>query len=176
MIYIVILGSGQKDDLLGDHVAFETVLNTSATGAVIPAMEYSSDNIKQKEILEEEPNETNGLQPSREKSVQSLVKPDESAGPPADEYMFFEDTDNDADEILPVEQRLMNHLLRNYERSVRPVKNASDTVFVRMGLTLTQIFDMVSKIWSNKVFPVPLYEALFISYEILPMKSGWCIE
>ena len=50
----------------------------------------------------------------------------------------------DDNEPLPVEQKLMNHLLRNYERSVRPVKNASDTVHVRMGLTLTQIFDMVS--------------------------------
>ena len=50
------------------------------------------------------------------KSVQSPVKAEESVGPPADEYMFFEDTDNNGDEILPVEQRLMNHLLRNYER------------------------------------------------------------
>ena len=48
------------------------------------------------------------------------------------------------DEHLPVEQRLMNHLLKDYERSVRPVKNASDTVLIKMGLTLTQIFDMVS--------------------------------
>ena len=56
-----------------------------------------------------------------------------------EEYYYEEDEDPD----LPVEQRLMRNLLRNYERSVRPVKNATDTVIVKMGLTLTQIFDMV---------------------------------
>ena len=121
-------------------------------------MEYSSDDIKQKEILDEKPNETNGLlfkeRPSKEKSAKADGSPSSSAvGPPADELMFFDDApDNDIDDILPVEQRLMNHLLRNYERSVRPVKNASDTVFVRMGLTLTQIFDMVSKFLSKTHF------------------------
>ena len=126
-------------------MAFETVLNTSTHDAIIPAMEYSSDDIKQKENLEEEPNETSGMY---KKSLASETKPDEpsSASAPAEEeFMFFDDTNNDGDDILPVEQRLMNYLLGNYERSVRPVKNASDTVFVRMGLTLTQIFDMVSK-------------------------------
>jgi len=44
----------------------------------------------------------------------------------------------------PTEQRLMRHLLRHYERAVRPVQRANDTVMVRMGLTLTQIFNMVS--------------------------------
>jgi hypothetical protein len=48
------------------------------------------------------------------------------------------------DEALPVEQRLMYKLLRTYEKAVRPVKNATDTVVVKMGMTLTQIFDMVS--------------------------------
>lgn len=43
------------------------------------------------------------------------------------------------------EQRLMTYLLRGYERSVRPVKNASKAVVVKMGLTLTQIFDMDEK-------------------------------
>ena len=45
---------------------------------------------------------------------------------------------------IPDEQRLMNYLFRGYERSVRPVRNASTPVIIRMGLTLTQIFDMVS--------------------------------
>jgi len=54
--------------------------------------------------------------------------------------------DDDVDEDLdsPTEQRLMRHLLRRYETAVRPVRNASETVIVRMGLTLTQIFNMVS--------------------------------
>lgn len=55
-----------------------------------------------------------------------------------------DEDDEEEDEPLPQEQRLMNKLMENYEFSVRPVKNASATVNVRMGLTLTQIFDMVS--------------------------------
>ena len=52
---------------------------------------------------------------------------------------------SDEDELdSPTEQRLMRQLLRRYERAVRPVRNASDTVMIRMGLTLTQIFNMVS--------------------------------
>lgn len=45
---------------------------------------------------------------------------------------------------VPDEQRLMNHILRGYEKAVRPVQNASTAVIVKMGLTLTQIFDMAS--------------------------------
>ena len=56
----------------------------------------------------------------------------------------FDEEQDDDDSLLPVEQRLMNKLLWKYERAVRPVKNASDTVVVRMGLTITQIFDLVS--------------------------------
>ena len=56
-----------------------------------------------------------------------------------------DDDDEDEDDgDSPTEQRLMRQLLRRYERAVRPVRNASDTVMVRMGLTLTQIFNMVS--------------------------------
>jgi len=59
-----------------------------------------------------------------------------------------DDDDEYEDEELdsPTEQRLMRHLLRRYERAVRPVRNASDTVIARMGLTLTQIFNMVSPV------------------------------
>ncbi|KAL8562649.1 hypothetical protein ACOMHN_011221 [Nucella lapillus] len=46
---------------------------------------------------------------------------------------------------LPDEQRLLNYVLRGYEKSVRPVRNASTPVVIRMGLTLTQIFDMDEK-------------------------------
>lgn len=41
------------------------------------------------------------------------------------------------------EQRLLRHLLEQYEKAVRPVRNVSNTVVVRMGLTITSIFDMV---------------------------------
>nr|KAG5703101.1 hypothetical protein BaRGS_012163 [Batillaria attramentaria] len=46
---------------------------------------------------------------------------------------------------LPDEQRLLNYIMRGYEKSVRPVRNASTPVVIRMGLTLTQIFDMDEK-------------------------------
>jgi hypothetical protein len=42
---------------------------------------------------------------------------------------------------------LFNFLMyRNYSNSVRPVRNSSLPVPVKLGLTLTQIFDMVSVI------------------------------
>jgi hypothetical protein len=38
-----------------------------------------------------------------------------------------------------------NYLMKNYNREVRPVVNASTAVVVHVGITLTQIFDMVRK-------------------------------
>lgn len=61
-----------------------------------------------------------------------------------DVEMEEEEIDLPDDDDLPVEQKLMIRLMKSYERAVRPVKNASDTVVVRMGMTITQIFDMVS--------------------------------
>ncbi|KAH3832550.1 hypothetical protein DPMN_086504 [Dreissena polymorpha] len=57
---------------------------------------------------------------------------------------------------VPDEQRLMNYLFQGYERTVRPVRNASTPVVIRMGLTLTQIFDMVNM-------------QLFVSFLYLPV-------
>ena len=49
---------------------------------------------------------------------------------------------NESDSI-PDEQRLMAQLLRNYDPSARPVYNASNTVSVAFGISLTQLSDMV---------------------------------
>lgn len=46
-------------------------------------------------------------------------------------------------EGLPDEQRLILRLLGNYDPAARPVYNASHTVTVKFGYTLTQIADMV---------------------------------
>lgn len=46
---------------------------------------------------------------------------------------------------LPDEQRLLWHVLRVYDPASRPVYNASRTVTVKFGYTLTQIADMVSE-------------------------------
>ena len=59
-------------------------------------------------------------------------------------FQAIRPVDRSAD--LPDEQRLLNYVMRGYEKSVRPVRNASTPVIIQMGLTLTQIFDMVSKI------------------------------
>ncbi|CAJ0954853.1 unnamed protein product, partial [Mesorhabditis belari] len=40
------------------------------------------------------------------------------------------------------EQRLLYHILKNYEKAVRPVRNASTPVVVKLGMTMTNIFDM----------------------------------
>lgn len=44
------------------------------------------------------------------------------------------------------EQRLLDKLLTGYNPASRPVYNASDSVVVKFGLTLTQISDMVRKL------------------------------
>lgn len=44
---------------------------------------------------------------------------------------------------IPDEQRLLRQLLHQYDTAARPVYNASHTVTVKFGLTLTQIADMV---------------------------------
>ncbi|GIX68339.1 hypothetical protein CEXT_223301, partial [Caerostris extrusa] len=40
------------------------------------------------------------------------------------------------------EKRLVDKLMRGYDNSVRPVKNASHAIVIRLGITLTQIFDL----------------------------------
>lgn len=57
------------------------------------------------------------------------------------------------------EQRLLYHLLKQYEKAVRPVRNASSPIVVKLGLTLTNIFDMDEKnqvltinVWLDQVY------------------------
>ena len=47
------------------------------------------------------------------------------------------------------ETRLLNHLMQNYDKEVRPVYDAASKVVVNVGITLTQIFDMVGGTWYN---------------------------
>ena len=42
------------------------------------------------------------------------------------------------------ESRLLEHLLTNYDKRVRPVLDAKKNITIEVGITLTQIFDMVS--------------------------------
>lgn len=48
--------------------------------------------------------------------------------------------------MLTDEQRLYMVLMNNYDSNTRPVFNASQPVNITIGITLTQIFDVVS--WS----------------------------
>lgn len=43
------------------------------------------------------------------------------------------------------ESRLLHMLNKNYDKDVRPVRNASDPIVIKLSLTLTQIFDMDEK-------------------------------
>ena len=43
------------------------------------------------------------------------------------------------------EQRLLYYLLRTYDKSSRPVIKASTAVVIRLGITLTQILDVVNR-------------------------------
>lgn len=58
-------------------------------------------------------------------------------------------------QLLPDEQKLLNNLglfdAEIYDKSVRPVFNASKTVVVDFGFTLIQIVDMVSILPSLKI-------------------------
>lgn len=46
----------------------------------------------------------------------------------------------------PDAKRLYDDLLSNYNRLIRPVSNNTDTVLVKLGLRLSQLIDLVSKI------------------------------
>uniref|UniRef100_A0A158Q739 Neur_chan_LBD domain-containing protein n=1 Tax=Elaeophora elaphi TaxID=1147741 RepID=A0A158Q739_9BILA len=63
----------------------------------------------------------------------------------ADTVCGKETHDDNYSNQMTDEQRLLRHLLDQYEKAVRPVKNASNTVVVKMGMTMTNIFDMDEK-------------------------------
>lgn len=60
------------------------------------------------------------------------------------------------------ERRLFNYLMRNYDTNIRPVINASDSINIRLGVTLAQIFDLVSG---------EIYEIYYILYIALLFSS-----
>ena len=47
--------------------------------------------------------------------------------------------------VVQMESKLLKYLMRNYDREVRPVIDPKTAMVVNVGITLTQIFDMVSK-------------------------------
>lgn len=62
------------------------------------------------------------------------------------------------EEQINDEKRLLAYLMRHYDSSVRPVRDSSSPVVIRLGITLTQIFDLDEKnqvlttnIWLDQV-------------------------
>ena len=49
--------------------------------------------------------------------------------------------------VVQMESKLLKYLMRNYDREVRPVVDPKTAMVVNVGITLTQIFDMVSFIF-----------------------------
>ncbi len=56
-------------------------------------------------------------------------------------YVYDED---EIDFNMTDEQAVMQNMMRSYSRYSRPVMNASHAVIVKLGITLNQIFDVVS--------------------------------
>ena len=67
------------------------------------------------------------------------------------------------------ESRLLEYLLTNYNRHVRPVLNHTKNVTVNVGITLTQIFDMVSIIIFLRFRLFPLFKK-FDRLKVMNMK------
>lgn len=81
---------------------------------------------------------------------------------------FQEDLNFDHLPPKPIQQesRLLTYLMQNYDREVRPVFNFSDTVQVKVGITLTQIFDMVSE----NVLPSPPFKFKNLGINMLKIQ------
>lgn len=60
------------------------------------------------------------------------------------------------------EQRLLYFLLRTYDKSSRPVIKASTPVVIRLGITLTQILDVVVLILISSFYLI--YKSVFVTY------------
>lgn len=66
------------------------------------------------------------------------------------------------------EQRLLYFLLRTYDKSSRPVIKASTPVVIRLGITLTQILDVVVLILISSFY---LYKNVFVTCVILNFQQ-----
>lgn len=60
----------------------------------------------------------------------------------------------------PDAKRLYDDLLSNYNRLIRPVSNNTDTVLVKLGLRLSQLIDLVSRLARGLEFWGELIKAI----------------
>lgn len=57
-----------------------------------------------------------------------------------------EDGETRSHEQTNHERRLLHYLTRDYDNSIRPVRDAKSPVVIKLGITLTQIVDLVSHV------------------------------
>ncbi|KAH9424986.1 hypothetical protein DERP_009210, partial [Dermatophagoides pteronyssinus] len=75
-----------------------------------------------------------------------------------------------SNEQMNDERRLFNYLMRNYDNTIRPVRNASKPINIRLGITLTQIFDLE---WIDEFLQWNSSEFGNISKIRIPCQSIW---
>lgn len=63
---------------------------------------------------------------------------------------YFMKQNNIPPEDMTEEQRLLYKIIRNYDRSSRPVFHSTTPVVIRLGISLTQVLDVVSRV--NNIF------------------------
>lgn len=62
------------------------------------------------------------------------------------------------DSYISNERRLYRDILKDYEKTVRPVRNESETVRVRLGLALTGIENLASLLFLR------IFSAMYITF------------
>jgi hypothetical protein len=94
---------------------------------------------------------------TRNKKCYSLAALVPTPSPPSSSFLYGGVTNITPD--MPDEQRLFYTLMTGYEKSVRPTKKSSEAVVVKLGITLTQIMDIVSnkKKESNVCYLIYMY-------------------
>ena len=74
--------------------------------------------------------------------------------------------------VVQMESKLLKYLMRNYDREVRPVIDPKTAMVVNVGITLTQIFDMVSRmIKGEKGISLSLSLSLFVRARELDLRN-----
>jgi hypothetical protein len=99
---------------------------------------------------------------SERRQGEKLSSDDKNQPPSFVDELLLEDHTKKEDSQLREQQEkvLLQKLMDGYERDVRPVINASHPVVIRVGITLTQIFDMVSQVGSrNFTFLLSFYSS-----------------
>lgn len=81
------------------------------------------------------------------------------------------------------EKRLLQYLMRNYDPNIRPLRDSSSPVIIRLGITLTQIFDLDEKnqvlttnVWLDQVTFYFLINCIFSLLIVLFHLQEWIDE